>query len=61
MRNNYFVSVKFFVLLRVLNCEIKRLLHEKVKAYRRWDTVNPSLKKQAGTDAYFIIEIAQKF
>ena len=61
MRKNYFVSVKFFVLLSVLNCEIKRLLHEKVKVYRRWDTVIPSLKKQTRADAYFIIEISKKF
>ena len=31
----YFVSVKFIVLLRVCNCKIKRLLYEKVKVYTR--------------------------
>ena len=31
----YFVSVKFFVLLRVCNCKIKMLLYEKVKVYTR--------------------------
>ena len=30
-RKNYFISMKFFVLLRVRNCEIKRLLHRKLR------------------------------
>ena len=30
-RKNYFISMKFFVLLRVRNCEIKRLLQRKLR------------------------------
>ena len=30
-RKNYFISMKFFVLLRARNCEIKRLLHRKLR------------------------------
>ena len=30
-RKNYFISMKFFVLLRVRNSEIKRLLHRKLR------------------------------
>ena len=30
-RKNYFISMKFFVLLRVRNCEIKRLFHRKLR------------------------------
>ena len=51
MRKKYFVSVKFFVLLKIRNCEIKRLLHEKVKVYRRQDTGSLGSKKQTLADA----------
>ena len=60
-RKNDFVSVKFFVLFRVRNCEVKTLLHEKAKVYSLQDTGNISPKKRTSVDAYFIIEISKKF
>ena len=52
--------MKFFVLLRVCNCEIKRLIHEKVKVYGQQDTGNLSPKKQDRADVFFIIEVLKK-
>lgn len=42
---------------------IKKLLHEKVKVYRRYDGGKSAknAKKHARADAYFVIKISKKF